>query len=67
MTPKNREQIIGDGRNAEDKGKHKGDWGSHTLADREAEAVIPTEEQIRHAQNIINELWNQELTHEEGK
>ena len=64
MTQQNKEQIIGDGRNAEDKGKHKGDWGSHALADREAAEAVPTEEQIRHAQDIINELWNRELTHE---
>lgn len=56
MTPKKKESD--EGRNAEDKGEHKGDWGSHTHADLVAEEMEPTEEQLKNAQAVINSQWN---------
>ena len=51
------EEKSDDGRDAEDKSKHKGDWGSHTKADKRAEAMEPTQEQLDHAQQVINQQW----------
>lgn len=48
-----------DGRDAEDKGSHKGDWGSHSGADHRAEEIQPTQEQLDHAQAVINQLWEE--------
>ena len=61
MAPKAKEEekVVGDGREAEDKGKHKGDWGSHSHADHEAEQAEPTEAQLKQAQAIINSQWIQ--------
>ena len=58
MTPRPKE--VDEGRNAEDKGQHKGDWGSHTHADRVAEQLEPTEAQLANAQIVIRQLWEQE-------
>lgn len=58
MTPKTKEKD--EGRDAEDKGAHKGDWGSHTRADRAAEEMEPTKEQLDHAQAIINSQWEEQ-------
>lgn len=55
MKPK--EKQSDEGRDAEDKGQHKGDWGSHTKADRAAEAQEPTQEQLDYAQQVINSQW----------
>lgn len=57
MTPKPKESD--DGRNAEDKGKHKGDWGSHSHADKVADELEPTQEQLDNAQAVINSQWEQ--------
>lgn len=57
MTPQPKE--ADDGRDAEDKSQHKGDWGSHSHADQVAENIEPTQEQIDHAQQVINQLWSQ--------
>ncbi len=56
MTPKPKESD--EGRNAESKDEHKGDWGSHTHADMVAENMEPTEEQLKNAQAVINSQWN---------
>lgn len=56
MKPKEK-QPSDDGRDAEDKSQHKGDWGSHTKADRVAESLEPTQEQLDNAQQIISQLW----------
>lgn len=58
MTPQPKESD--DGRNAEDKSQHKGDWGSHSHADKVADELEPTQEQLDHAQQVINQLWNQQ-------
>lgn len=55
MTPTPKEKD--EGRDAEDKGAHKGDWGSHSHADHVAEAQEPTQEQLDNAQAVINQLW----------
>jgi hypothetical protein len=57
MAPKQKEKESDEGRDAEDKSLHSGDWGSHTRADRAAEAQEPTEEQLQNAQAVINQLW----------
>lgn len=57
MTPQKKE--VGDGRDADDKSAHKGDWGSHVKADQEAESAEPTEDQLKNAQQVINLLWDQ--------
>lgn len=62
MTPQKKEKQTDDGRDAEDKSKHKGDWGSHASADKRAEAMEPTEDQLKHAQAVINSQWIQEET-----
>ena len=60
MAPKQKEQESDDGRNAEDKSQHKGDWGSHSHADKVAEDMEPTAEQLANAQAIINSRWVEE-------
>jgi len=55
MTPTPKEKD--EGRDAEDKGQHKGDWGSHSYADHVAEELEPTQEQLDNAQAVINQLW----------
>lgn len=57
MTPQPKESD--DGRNAEDKSQHKGDWGSHSHADKVADELEPTQEQLDNAQQVINQLWDQ--------
>ena len=47
-----------EGRRAEDKSKHKGNWGTHSHADLVAEQMEPTEEQLSNAQKIINLFWS---------
>lgn len=58
MKPKEKESD--EGRDAEDKSQHKGDWGSHTKADMVAEKQEPTQEQLANAQAVINSQWNKE-------
>ena len=58
MPPQTKESD--DGRDAEDSSQHKGDWGSHSHADHIAETIQPTQEQLDHAQQVINQLWNSE-------
>lgn len=60
MTPKTKEAQSDDGRSAEDKSQHKGDWGSHSHADKIAEEMEPTAEQLQNAQAVINSQWEQE-------
>ena len=55
MTPQPKE--ADDGRDAEDKSQHGGDWGSHTKADLVAETIEPTQEQIDNANAVISQLW----------
>jgi hypothetical protein len=55
MTPQPKESD--DGRDAEDKSLHGGDWGSHSHADLVAEEQEPTQEQLDNAQVVINQLW----------
>ena len=57
MTPQPKEKD--DGRDAEDKGQHKGDWGSHSKADKIADELEPTQEQIDNAQQVISQIWGQ--------
>lgn len=57
MTPQPKEKD--DGRDAEDKSQHKGDWGSHSKADKIADELEPTQEQLDNAQAVINQLWGQ--------
>lgn len=45
--------MIGDGRRGEDPRLHKGDWGSHSGADREAENMEPTQDQLEYIQALI--------------
>ena len=47
-----------EGRKAEDSSLHKGDWGSHAHADYVFERQEPTEQQIQHAQKVIDTQWN---------
>jgi hypothetical protein len=58
MTPKQKESD--EGRKSEDKGQHKGDWGSHSHADKVAEELEPTQEQLDNAQVVINAQWEVE-------
>ena len=60
MTPKQKERESDDGRDAEDKSQHKGDWGSHAHADKVAEEMEPTLEQLQNAQAVINSQWVEE-------
>ncbi len=57
MAPKPKEQPSDDGRDAEDKSKHKGDWGSHAHADRVADDTEATDDQISYAKQVIDLLW----------
>ena len=60
MSPKQKEENTDDGRDAEDKSQHKGDWGSHSHADKVSQEMEPTEEQLQQAQLIINSQWIQQ-------
>lgn len=55
MTPQPKEKD--EGRDAEDKSLHSGDWGSHAHADKVAEELEPTQEQLDNAQAVINATW----------
>ncbi|MCG3203981.1 MAG: hypothetical protein KCHDKBKB_00658 [Elusimicrobia bacterium] len=57
MAPKSKEKESDEGRDAEDKSQHKGDWGSHSHADKVAEEMEPTEDQLKQAQLIIDSQW----------
>jgi hypothetical protein len=52
-----KEKPETEGRKAEDKSLHKGDWGSHASADKAEKAKLPTKEQLQHAQDVIRRTW----------
>lgn len=60
MAPKQKEKESDEGRDGhESPTKHKGDWSNHSHADKVAEEMEPTEEQLKQAQAVINSQWIQ--------